>query len=152
AYAAYNEGMRAPTAIELTCSNAAAPCKLPNIFLGDPPLKKVVSKTFEAGARGSFGASAQWAAAVYRSNLDDDIQFIASGAGASNEGYFQNIGQTRRQGVELMGSARWGSLMLTLRYNHIDATFRSSYKAASPNNSTADADGAITVEPGDRIP
>src|SRR5262249_11649730 len=59
---------------------------------------------------------------------------------------------TRRQGVELMGSARWGSLMLTLRYNHIDATFRSSYKAASPNNSTADADGAITVEPGDRIP
>jgi outer membrane receptor protein involved in Fe transport len=152
AYAAYNDGMRAPTPIELTCSNAAAPCKLPNIFLADPPLKKVVSHTFEAGARGAIGANAQWAGAIYRTNLDDDIQFIASGAGASNEGFFQNVGPTRRQGVELMGSARWGSLVVTLRYNHLDATFRSTFSAASPNNSTADANGAITVNPGDRIP
>ncbi len=48
-YATYNEGMRAPTAIELTCADPEAPCKLPNSFLSDPPLKKVVSKTFEAG-------------------------------------------------------------------------------------------------------
>ena len=54
--------------------------------------------------------------------------------------------------LELMGSAHWGDLLLTLRYNHIDATFRSSFLAASPNNSTADANGAITVNPGDRIP
>ena len=152
AYAAYNEGMRAPTPIELTCSNAAAPCKLPNIFLADPPLKKVVSQTFEAGARGTIGANVQWAGAIYRTNLDDDIQFIASGAGASNEGYFQNVGQTRRQGIELMGAARWGSVLITLRYNHLDATFRSTFSAASPNNSSPDANGAITVNPGDRIP
>ena len=152
AYAAYNEGMRAPTPIELTCANAAAPCKLPNVFLADPPLKKVVAKTVELGARGRIGADVQWSGALYRTNLDDDIQFIASGAGAANVGYFQNVGQTRRQGIELMGSAHWGDLTLTLRYNHIDATFRSSFIAASPNNSTADANGAITVQPGDRIP
>jgi outer membrane receptor protein involved in Fe transport len=152
AYASYNEGMRAPTPIELTCSNAEAPCKLPNVFLADPPLQKVVSKTLEAGARGRIGDNVQWAAAAYRTNLDNDIEFIASGAGGANLGYFQNVGQTRRQGVELMGSARWGGLVLTLRYNHIDATFRSSFLAASPNNSSADANGAITVAPGDRIP
>ena len=144
--------MRAPTPIELTCSNAAAPCKLPNVFLADPPLQAVVAKTIEVGARGSIGANMQWAGALYRTDLDNDIQFVASGGGAANVGYFQNVGQTRRQGVELMGSARWGDLTLTLRYNHIDATFQSNFVAASPNNSTADANGAITVSPGDRIP
>jgi iron complex outermembrane recepter protein len=151
-YAAYNTGMRAPTPIELTCSNAAAPCKLPNVFLADPPLQKVVSKTIEAGARGRMGADLQWAGAIYRTDLDNDIQFVASGVGGANVGYFQNVGQTRRQGVELMGSIRWNDVVLTLRYNHIDATFRSNFVAASPNNSTADANGAIFVKPGDRIP
>ena len=155
-YAGYNEGMRAPTPIELTCASAAAPCKLPNIFLADPPLQKVVSQTFEAGGRGTIrpasGPTLQWAAAIYRTNLDNDIEFVASGAGAGNVGYFQNVGPTRRQGVELMGALRWETVALALRYNHIDATFRSSFLAASPNNSSADANGAITVNPGDRIP
>ena len=155
-YAGYNQGMRAPTPIELTCASAAAPCKLPNIFLADPPLQKIVSQTFEAGGRGTIrpasGPTLQWAAAVYRTNLDNDIEFVASGAGAANVGYFQNVGPTRRQGVELMGALRWETVTLALRYNHIDATFRSSFLAASPNNSTADANGAIAVNSGDRIP
>ena len=29
AYASYNEGVRAPTAVELTCADPDAPCKLP---------------------------------------------------------------------------------------------------------------------------
>jgi iron complex outermembrane recepter protein len=152
AYASYNQGMRAPTPIELTCSNAAAPCQLPYVYLADPPLQKVVSRTLEAGARGSTGTDLQWSAAIYRTDLQNDIQFIASGSGTGNVGYFQNVGETRRQGVELMGSARWGELTLTLRYSYIDATFRSTFVAASANNSTADAAGAILVRPGDRIP
>jgi outer membrane receptor protein involved in Fe transport len=43
-------------------------------------------------------------------------------------------------------------LRVALRYSYIDATYRSSFRAASPNNSTADADGAITVNPGDHLP
>lgn len=152
AYAAYSEGMRAPSPVELTCSDAAAPCKLPNIFLADPPLNKVVSKTIEAGARGKLGPDTQWAIAAYRTDLDDDIQFIASGAGAVNAGFFQNVGKTRRQGVELWGGSRFGALSINLRYSHTEATFRSTFVAASPNNSTADANGAITVNPGNRIP
>jgi len=51
-----------------------------------------------------------------------------------------------------MAARQWEGFRLTLRYNHIDATFRSRFVAASPNNSTADANGAINVSPGDRIP
>ncbi|MGH8714332.1 MAG: TonB-dependent receptor, partial [Casimicrobiaceae bacterium] len=152
AYASYSEGMRAPSPVELTCSDAAAPCRLPNIFIADPPLKKVVSRSVEAGARGSMGSATHWAIAAYRTTLDDDIQFISSGAGAVNAGYFQNVGQTRRQGIEFWSGTRFGALSLNLRYSHTEATFRSAFVAASPNNSTADENGAITVNPGNRIP
>jgi iron complex outermembrane receptor protein len=152
AYAAYNQGMRAPTPIELTCSNAAAPCQLPYVYLADPPLQKVVSQTVETGARGRIDPFLQWSGAIYRTDLQNDIQFITSGSSTGNVGYFQNVGPTRRQGIELMGSAHWGELTLTLRYSYIDATFRSTFVAASANNSTADANGAIVVHPRDRIP
>jgi outer membrane receptor protein involved in Fe transport len=151
AYASYNEGMRAPTPIELTCADPMAPCKLPNEFLSDPPLDKVVSKTAELGARGRIGAATTWSAAIYRTELDNDIQFISSG-GAVNAGFFQNVGKTRRQGIELAVTTHAGPVKLDVRYNHIDATFRSTFSAFAPDNSSADADGAITVEPGDRIP
>jgi outer membrane receptor protein involved in Fe transport len=152
AYAGYNEGMRAPTPIELTCADPTAPCKLPNQFLADPPLDMVVSKTFETGARGKWGSTTSWSAALYRTDLDNDIQFIASGSGATNAGYFQNVGRTRRQGIELAATTYVGPWSFVARYSYLDATFRSSFAAASPNNSSADASGAIVVQPGDRIP
>jgi outer membrane receptor protein involved in Fe transport len=152
AYATYNEGMRAPSPVELTCADPMAPCKLPNIFVADPPLRKVVSHTVEAGARGRQGTVLEWTAAAYRTDLDDDLQFIASGNSATNAGFFQNVGRTRRQGIELGGTVHAGALTVGLRYSHIDATFRSAFVAASPNNSSADASGAISVRPGDRIP
>ena len=151
-YVSYNEGMRAPTPIELTCADPDAPCKLPNQFLADPPLNKVVAKTFEFGGRGKLGTASSWAAAAYRTELDDDIQFIAAGSGATNAGYFQNVGKTRRQGIELNAATRVGDWSFDLRYSFIDATFQSTFVESSPNNSSADADGAIVVQPGDRIP
>ena len=75
-----------------------------------------VGKVFELGA--------------FRAENKDDILAIPSPA-LQGFGYFQNVGQTRRQGIELMGSGRWGDLTLTLRYNHIDATFQSRFVAAS---------------------
>jgi len=152
AYAAYNEGMRAPTAVELTCADPDAPCKLPNDFLADPPLQKVVSKTFEVGARGTRNSTTTWSGAVYRTDLDNDIQFISSGAAATNAGYFANVGKTRRQGVELTGTTHVGALSLAARYSYIDATFRSAFAEQSPANSSAGADGSIQVTAGDHIP
>ncbi len=150
-YLSYNEGMRAPTAAELTCADPAAPCKLPNAFLADPPLKKVVARTVELGARGKSGDSA-WSAALYRTELTDDIQFVSSGGTAINAGYFQNVGKTQRQGLELTGSTRWGAFGVVARYSLIDATFKTGFVENSPANSAADANGDIVVASGSRIP
>ena len=151
AYASYSESMRAPTPIELTCADPEDPCKLPNQFLADPTLAKVVSSTIESGARGTW-RSVRWSAALYRSELRDDLAFIASGAGATNAGYFRNVGRTRRQGIELAATVRVEPVTLALRYNVIDARFRSTFEAESAANSEADPRGAIVVHPGDRIP
>ncbi|MBC7416089.1 MAG: TonB-dependent receptor [Herminiimonas sp.] len=151
-YGTYNEGMRAPTPIELTCADPADPCKLPNNFLSDPPLRKVVSRNMELGARGKLGAATTWSAAVYRTRLSDDIQFISSQGAGSNTGYFQNVGETKRQGLELAGSSKFGVVALTARYSYIDATYQSAFLENSPANSTADASGSIAIKPGNRLP
>lgn len=151
-YLTYNEGVRPPTAIELTCADANAPCKLPNDFLADPALRQIVSRTIEAGARGTWRSVWQWSAALYRTQLDNDIEFISTAAGASTAGYFSNVGTTRRQGVELSLRTQIQSLSLAAHYTYTDATFRTPFSESSPSNSTADADGGIQVLPGDHIP
>lgn len=156
-YVIYNEGMRAPTPAELTCADPNAPCSLPNAFVSDPSLKPVISRTWETGARGKLSDHVNWSTAVFRSVLDDDIQFISSGGGAISSGFFQNVGQTRRQGIELGVDANLGRLTLSSHYSLIDATYQSSLIINSPNNSTAQPITCptctdIRVSPGDRIP
>ena len=151
-YASYSEGMRAPTPVELTCADPNAPCRLPNNFLADPPLEKVVSKTIEAGARGKFSQAFGWSAAIYNTDLDDDIQFISAGGAALNAGYFDNIGKTRRRGLELGGSFATGDFTLLANYSYVSATYESAFTINSPNNSTADGNGDIQVTPGNNIP
>lgn len=152
AYASYNEGMRAPTPIELTCANPAAPCKLPNNFLSDPPLQMVVARTLEFGLRGQQGRTYSWSAALYRTELSDDIQFISSQGTGTTTGYFQNVGRTLRQGLELAASRQLGATHLSARYAYLDATYQSRFVASSPANSSADASGNIVVQPGHQIP
>ncbi|CAN7712262.1 TonB-dependent receptor [Paraburkholderia sp. DD10] len=152
AYATYNEGMRSPTAIELACADPAAPCSLPNDFVSDPSLEPVISRTFEIGARGRVGQATTWSAAVYSTTLDNDIQFISSNGASSTEGFFQNVGRTRRQGAELSGHSKFGPLAVTASYSYVDATYRSTWTEHSPSNSSADANGNITVKSGNHIP
>jgi iron complex outermembrane recepter protein len=151
AFAGVSQGMRVPTPVELTCADPAAPCTLPNIFVADPPLAAVVATTWEAGVRGHVGASGFYSAAIYRTDLDNDIQFVGVGNGAVNAGYFHNVSSTRRQGVELTAGASIGEVSLIARYSLLDATFRTAFHESSPNNATADALGLIDVQPGDRL-
>lgn len=152
AYAAYTESVRMPTAVELTCADPADPCRLPNAFLTDPELVPVVARTREVGARGRWGDAGTWSAALYRTELDNDIQFVSSAGGVGNAGYFRNVGRTRRDGVELAAGTRWGGFGIDGRLAYVAATFRSPFAEASAANSTADANGAIAVMPGDRMP
>jgi outer membrane receptor protein involved in Fe transport len=146
-----SEGMRAPTAVELTCADPNAPCKLPNAFLADPPLKPVLSRTFEIGSRGMLGAGTGYSVTLFRTDLRDDIQFVTASA-VGNAGYFQNVGQTRRQGIELGLTQQWRTLMLRGAYSYIDATFQDPFTLSSPSNSTRDANDDIQVNSGDQIP
>lgn len=157
AYMTYNEGMRIPTPVELTCADRNSPCSLPNAFAADPPLNAVVSKTWEAGARGRWGQTFAWSAALFRTGITNDIQFISSGGGATSTGYFQNVGTTRREGLELGLDDKAGPLALSARYSYISATFLTPLVLNSPNNSAAQpilcpACTDIQVMPGNRLP
>jgi iron complex outermembrane recepter protein len=161
AYANVSQGMRAPTAMELTCADPGTPCRLPNNFLSDPPLKAVFSTTTEAGARGKFGKAgssgleASWSVALFRTQLRDDLQFVSSPGAAQNTGYFQNVGSTQRQGIEVGGSLRLGNtrpVTWAVNYGLTEARFRSAFTANRISNSSAEADGTIQVRAGNQIP
>ena len=149
-YATYNEASRAPSVIELGCSDPSVPCGLPNDFASDPDLKQVVARTFEIGLRGNLAEQRfNWSADVFRTANSDDIQFIAT---STNAGYFDNVGSTRREGLDLAFGGKQGGLTWKLAYSYVDATFQSSFVVNAESNSQADANGNILVQPGDRIP
>ncbi len=156
-YGSYNEGSRAPTAIELGCAfqdlngdgEGDTPCRLPNAMAGDPPLKQVVSKTFELGVRGQLADSLGYSASVYRSQNTDDIQFIA--ANSQGDGNFQNVGKTRRQGLDLGVNGDLGSTFKwNVGYSYVRATYQSSFAIANEVNSSA-VDDQIQVSSGDYL-
>jgi len=153
-YAGYSESNRAPTPAELSCADPALPCSLANFFVGDPNLKQVVGHSVEAGLRGRFRLFAEgtlsWNAGYFHTDLHDDILFVNSDV--LGRAFFQNVGQTRRQGVDAGLSLRTERWIVYANYSYIDATFDTGFTAASPNNPGADADGNIFVTPGDRLP
>jgi outer membrane receptor protein involved in Fe transport len=141
-YGGYNEGMRAPTPIELSCADEANPCSLPAGFNSDPDLKKVVAKTWEVGVRGKLMQDINWNVGVYDTRANNDIQFIYSNA---SQGYFQNVGQTERKGVEIGLHGKVNKLNFAANYGYVDATYESSF----PVNTII---GEQTVNKGNKIP
>ncbi len=153
-YAGYAESNRAPTPAELSCASPASPCTLTNFFVADPSLKQVVARTVEAGFRGKFTAfetaRVEWKAGLFHTDNQDDILFTSSAL--TGRGFFQNVGATRRQGVEAGLSVRQGPVSVFLDYGYTEATFQSSFLENSPNNPFADANGQVQVRPGNRLP
>ena len=148
-YGTYNEGSRAPTSMELGCADPLNTCKLPNAMAGDPPLKQVVVKTFEAGARGKFADTLGWSLAAYRSENQDDIHFIASST--QGRGYFKNVGETRRAGLDAGLNGAEGNFKWNLSYSYVDATYESDLDIISAANSNANGLGVINVKKGNRL-
>jgi len=151
-YGGYSESSRAPTPIELLCADPDAPCSLPNAFLSDPPLDQVVAESWEGGVRGTVLGDIDYQIGVFHTINKDDIIFTSTGGVGSNEGFFQNIGKTRRIGTELGLLGAWKDLDWSINYSFVDATFETGFQAASANHPLADANGEITVQEGDRIP
>jgi len=152
-YGGLSTNTRTPTASEIECSNPATPCLLPTNLAGDPPnLRQVIAHTSELGVRGkgaAGGGELAWNLGVFRTQLHDDIYGIATSV---SQGFFRNIGDTRRQGVEAglrFRATRWSAF---LNYSLVQATFQSALLVPSPSNPYQDAAGDIQVEPGDHLP
>jgi iron complex outermembrane recepter protein len=163
AYAGYSEANRAPTPLELGCSDPNHPCVIDSFLVADPPLKQVVSHTIEAGVRGNYGKDAKtglvtWGLGVFRTLSDDDIIEVASPLGVNNFGFFQNAGKTLRQGVEAKFDYRHDRWNAYANFTYINATYQSAITLFSPNNPNALTDpnnddvSFVNVKPGDKIP
>lgn len=162
-YTSYAEANRAPTPAELACADPENPCLIESFLTGDPPLKQVVSRTGEVGFRGETSNALRtdkidWSFGLFRTLNQDDIISVASPT--SGRGFFQNAGDTLRQGIEASISYQTQRLFLYANYAFIDPTFQSSLELASPNNPSPDVvpcsgdatENCINVRPGDRIP
>jgi outer membrane receptor protein involved in Fe transport len=156
-FASYSESSRAPTSIELGCSNPANPCLLPSAMADDPPLKQVVAKTYDLGARGDLTESIKWNVSLYQANNHNDIQFIRA-PGSTALGYYSNVGQTLRQGLDLGLSSQMDKFRWSTSYSYIRATFDDGFSLLSnPNSSAPNGSGTLNrnqifIEKGDRIP
>jgi len=152
-FAGYSEANRAPTPLELGCSDSTRPCLLEGFLVADPQVNQVVSKTVELGARGHWnlgGGRTEWEASYFHTNVDNDIISLASAI--AGRGFFQNVPATRRQGIDIGVQHHAAQWLAYFNYNYLEATYRFTGDIASPNNPRADDDGRIHVTPGNRIP
>jgi iron complex outermembrane receptor protein len=152
-YGGIADNTRTPTPSELECASPVDLCLLPTNLAGDPPLKQVLSQTSEFGVRGNLpavqGGQLTWNLSAFRTLLENDIFGIATSV---SQGFFQNIGDTRREGFEAglaYHGERWSAYA---NYSFVQATFQSALTAPSPSNPFQDANGDIAVVPGDRMP
>lgn len=152
AYAGYSEANRAPTPLELGCADPAHPCVIAAFLVSDPPLKQVVSHTVEAGLRGTKElniGTLGWKLGAFRATNTDDILAIPSQV--QGFGYFQNVGSTRRQGIEAEVNLKSSAWQLYASYAFVDARFLDALQVGS-NSPFANADGNVQILPGNQIP
>ena len=153
AYAGYSEANRAPTPLELGCADPAHPCIVAAFLVSDPPLKQVVSRTVEAGLRGTRElniGTLGWKLGAFRAKNTDDILAIPSPE-LQGFGYFQNVGSTRRQGIEAEVNLKSTTLQLYASYALVDARFLDALQVGS-NSPFADANGNVQISPGNQVP
>ena len=153
AYAGYSEANRAPTPLELGCADPAHPCIIASFLVSDPPLKQVVSHTIEAGLRGTREmneGTLEWKLGGFRATNANDILAIPDPV-LQGFGYFQNVGSTRRQGIEAEAKLKSSEFQIYGSYTFIDARFLNSLQVGS-NSPFADANGNVQISPGNQIP
>ncbi len=152
-YGSYAEANRAPTPLELGCSDPTRPCLIDNSLVADPPLKQVVSHTVEFGLRGHFDGPSygtlNWSVGAFHTRNTDDIINVSSSIPGHE--FFQNGGDTLRKGIEASANYKWNHWNLFANYTYVDATFLSPLTLSSPNNPLADENGNISVVPGNHL-
>ena len=127
----FGEGFRAPAFLELTCAGPGAIC--PGLQAGvapDPPLKAVKARSYELGVRSRLAPWLEAQLSLFRTDVADDI-FAVSPTGTTGI-FFQNVGNTRREGLELSARATFRAVEAFLGYTYTRATFRDPVELATP--------------------
>jgi len=149
-YLSYSEGFRAPAFLELTCADPTAPCV--GIQAGVAPdtsfftLRPVKATNYELGLRARPASWFEGSLALYRTDVRDDI-FSVSPAGTITI-FFQNIGDTRREGIELALRGVYERLEGYANYSYTRATFQEDLELTSPRTPGVPQQ----VQKGDEIP
>ena len=152
-YGGYAVANRAPTPLELGCSDPARPCLIDNALVGDPALRQVVTYTNEAGLRGQFNIAKgqlNWTVGAFHAVNTNDILNVASPLPGHE--FFQNAGDTLRKGIEANITYKQDRWNIYANYTYVNATFLNALVLSSPFNPFADANGNIFVVPGDHLP
>lgn len=154
-YGSVGRSFRAPAILELACADSLAACPLPFALGDDPPLDPVVATTWEAGGTWVKGR-ANLTASLYRTEVRDDIGFIQS-ENATFQGFFSNIGDTRREGVELsLQVFPADRVSLYANYAYTRATYQSAADIFSIRSDSRFAGGPLAgdnaITPGARLP
>lgn len=160
-YGNYSESTRAPSPVELSCADPEAPCKLPNSFVADPPLEQVVAKTWETGVRGDLDdllgkGGLKWNLGFFHTINNNDIIFRRDAASnIISQGYFDNVGKTRRYGIEAGTSADYPQLFSSIddwhfatNYTYLNARFLTPFDGLNP----LEPDEVAVVNKGSKIP
>jgi iron complex outermembrane recepter protein len=160
-YGSYGESARVPTPMELSCADKNDPCRLPNAFLSDPPLKQVVAKTWEGGFRGDLNkllgkGDLKWNLGYFHTINSDDIIFRRdTSSNVLSQGYFNNVGKTRRYGIEAATTINYPQLFSSIddwhfstNYTYLNARYLDGFVGQNPLNFGQPAQ----VSYGDRIP
>jgi outer membrane receptor protein involved in Fe transport len=150
-YVSYSQGFRAPAFLELTCAGPGAIC--PGLQAGvapDPPLKSVKAEHYEIGFQARPVLWLEADLALFRTDVRDDI-FAVSPTGTVGL-FFQNIGDTRRQGLNSVCGNVPAPPGRLLNYTYTAATFGSTPLATPLDGRLYDDALPQLVRKGDEIP
>ena len=155
AYGSIGQSFRAPAVLELACADETAACPLPFALGDDPPLDPVVSTTYETGVQLVRGPAILTASSTAPTCATTSRS--SSPANAVFEGFFDNIGDTRREGVELgLQVLPSEAVSLYANYAFTRATYRDPAEIfslrAEDDFAGSPLAGPNAVAVGDRLP
>src|SRR5207245_378426 len=144
-YAGYGEGVRGAAFRQLHCARRGGvraspglPCAGPGAVCPGrqvgvapaPPLRAVTARSYEVGAQARPLAWLDVELSGFRTDVGDDI-FSVAPTGTTGV-FFQNIGSTRREGVELGLRGRFKPVEAFLNYTFTRATFQDHVELFTP--------------------
>jgi iron complex outermembrane receptor protein len=140
-YANAGRGFETPTLNELAYRTDGAP----GLNFG---LRPATSDNLEAGVKTQLSGLGELSAAVFQTRTHDEIVTYDNTGGRST---YQNVGTTRRRGVELGWQQTWlDSLRAQLAWSTLDATYRNSFESC--NLSPCPVASQQLVQAGNRMP